>query len=526
MADYEDILYDNHPFPMTHPDHLGTLGALFGMNPAPAHRCRVLELGCGLGGNLVPLAALFPESEFVGIDLSQAQIAAAAADARSMGLKNLTFRALDIMDLTPEWGTFDYIICHGVFSWVPPEVQDRILAICRVHLAPQGIGYISYNTYPGWHIRGMIREMLRRHVSGSDPRKRIEQARALLSTMVDLLPAERSQPAAWLKGEVKTIADLSDAYVLYEHLVEVNTPLWFDEFVQRSRDAGLQYVADAEFHSMFSDRLGGDAAEKIGKLADGLVQTEQYLDYMQVRFFRRSLICRREVRLDRKLGHERMAGRWISSRLKLLDTDKFKTPEGMVFDTEEPLLKAALKVLTQHPQGLKFETLCHYAALVIGEPPSAEHHETLGGPLLELYANAALRIGTWPRPWVGTPPDDRPVAPGFARHQATQAAQCTNLKHQALGLDAVDRALIARMDGRSKAELAAVILEDLEAGRYNVSVDDEPLRDPELIGELIDKKLERLAQRALVLDPAQVPRYGALPGEAAAKPTPDPTPAG
>ncbi len=512
MADYEDILYDNHPFPMTHPDHLGTLGSLFGMQPAPIERCRVLELGCGLGGNLVPLAALFPDSTFVGIDLSQAQIAAAQADARSMGLSNLTFRALDIMDLTPEWGTFDYIICHGVFSWVPTAVQDRILAICRVHLAPQGLAYISYNTYPGWHIRGMIRQMLRRHATASEPRARIEQARALLATMVDLLPAERQQAAAWLKGEVSTIADLSDAYVLYEHLVEVNTPLWFDEFVGRSKEAGLQYVADAEFHSMFSDRLGPDAGDKIGRLAEGLVQTEQYLDYMQVRFFRRSIICRREVRLDRKLGHGRMAGRWVQSRLKLLDSDKFKTPEGMVFDTQEALLKAALKVLDQHPQGLKFEKLCHYAALVIGEDPTPEHHEALGGPLLELYANAALRIGTWPRPWISPPPDDHPVAPGFARHQATQAAECTNLQHQALGLDALDRALVARMDGRTRAELAAVVLEDLEAGRYNVSVDDEPLRDSELIAELIDKKLTRLAARALVLDPARVQRYGRLPG--------------
>lgn len=512
MADYEDILYDNHPFPYTHPDHLGTLGGLFGMTPAPIERCRVLELGCGLGGNLVPLAALFPQSEFVGIDLSKAQIAAAAADARSMGLSNLSFRAMDILDITPEWGPFDYIICHGVFSWVPPDVQDRILAICRVHLAPQGIAYISYNTYPGWNIRGMIRDILRRHATAGDPRARIEQARALLSTMVDLLPADRNQGAAWLKGEASVINDLSDAYVLYEHLVEVNTPLWFDEFVERSRAAGLQYVADAEFHSMFADRLGKDAGDRIGALASGLVQTEQILDYMQLRYFRRSLICRREVRLDRALGAERLAGRWIASRLKLLDSDKFKSPTGMIFDTSDLLLKSALKVLTQHPQGLRFETLCHHAALVADEEPSPEHREALGGPLLELYANAALRIGTWPRPWVGTPPEDRPVAPGFARHQATQAAQCTNLRHQALGLDAVDRALIARMDGRTRAELAAVILEDLEAGRYSVSVDDAPLRDPELVAELVEKKLARLAQRALILDPARVKRYGVLPG--------------
>lgn len=509
MADYEDILYDNHPFALTHPDHLHTLGALFGMSPTPIERCRVLELGCGLGGNLVPLAALFPDSEFVGVDLSTAQIAAATADAKAMGLSNLRFRAMDILEVTPEWGQFDYILCHGVFSWVPEAVQDRILAICRVHLAPQGLAYISYNTYPGWHVRGMIREMLRRHVTARDPAERIAQARALLSTIEHLVPADRSHAAAWLKQEVETIGRLSDAYVLYEHLVEVNSPLWFRDFVDRSMAAGLQYVADAEFASMFPDKLGGDAAERIGKLARGLVETEQYLDYVQVRFFRRSIICHRDLRLDRALDGGRLRGRWVASRLELLSDDTFKSPEGMVIDSHDPLVKAALKVLTQHPQGLAFDTLAHYAALVIGEEPGPAQREALGGPLLELFSTGALKLGTWPRPWTPTP-DDRPVAPGFARHQATQGPVCTTLTHRAVGLDALDRALVARMDGRTRAELCAVVAEDLEAGRYRISVEDEPLSDPALIAELVDKKLDHLAKQALILDPAHAKRYGAL----------------
>lgn len=514
MADYEDVLYDNHPFILTHPDHLHTLAALFGMTPAPIERCRVLELGCGLGGNIMPLAALFPTSEFVGVDRSHAQIAVGRADAAGLGLKNIHLHAMDILDITPAWGHFDYIICHGVFSWVPPEVQDRILGICRVHLAPQGIAYISYNTWPGWHVRGMIRSMLRRHVTAIDPAERVRQARELLSTLTQYAPADRSLSARWLRQEVEVIGQLSDAYVLYEHLVDVNTPMWFQDFAEQAARTGLQYLGDAEFDSMFAEKLGPGASDRIASMARGLVETEQYLDYLNVRFFRRSLLCHCEVKLDRALTANRLRGRWIASRLNLRDDDTFESPEGMVIDTHDDFVKAALKVLTEYPQGLAFETLVHYAALVIGRPPTKEDRTELGGPLLELFATGALRIGTWPRPWTPTP-GDNPVAPYFARYQARQGPGCTNLLHQGLGLDAVDRALIARLDGRDRKALVAAMLDDLTQGLYEVTVDEAPLTDPEMIAELIDKKLEKLAQRALILAPGSEgrseDRFGHVP---------------
>ena len=54
-----------------------------------------------------------------------------------------------------------------MYSWVPPDVQDAILRVCSRNLAPNGIAYVSYNTYPGWHVRMMAREMLVEH---DDPR--------------------------------------------------------------------------------------------------------------------------------------------------------------------------------------------------------------------------------------------------------------------------------------------------------------------------------------------------------------------
>src|SRR5262249_13699905 len=147
----------------THPDRLATVATLFGMRPAAVDCCRVLELGCAAGGNLIPMAQALPGSSFLGIDLSARQVAEGAKVVAALGLTNVALRRQRILDVDESWGTFDYILCHGVSSWVPAPVQDRILHICSANLAPAGVAYVSYNTYPGWHLSGMIRDMMCYH---------------------------------------------------------------------------------------------------------------------------------------------------------------------------------------------------------------------------------------------------------------------------------------------------------------------------------------------------------------------------
>src|SRR5262245_55529309 len=152
---YDEVPYESHPFAQTHPDHLATVATLFGMRPAPVARCRVPELGCASGGNLIPMAEQLPQSQFLGVDLSARQVDDGRRVLGPLGLTNVELRHASILDVDDGYGPFDYVLCHGVYSWVPPAVQDKILDVCAHNLAPQGVGYISYNTYPGWHMRGM-----------------------------------------------------------------------------------------------------------------------------------------------------------------------------------------------------------------------------------------------------------------------------------------------------------------------------------------------------------------------------------
>src|SRR5262249_9809582 len=143
---YDEVPYVSQPFPQTHPDRLATLGHLFGLAPAPLTRCRVLELGCASGGNLIPIAFHLPRSEFVGIDLWRRQVEMGHEGIKELGLTNIHIAHASIQDVDPAWGKFDYIISHGVYSWVPGHVQDNLLAISAQNLAEQGIAYVSYNT--------------------------------------------------------------------------------------------------------------------------------------------------------------------------------------------------------------------------------------------------------------------------------------------------------------------------------------------------------------------------------------------
>jgi methyltransferase-like protein/trans-aconitate methyltransferase len=495
VADYDQLLYDDFPFSESHPDNLAAIATLFGMDPPPLERARILELGCGLGGNIAPYGEIFPEGHFVGVDLSARQIEQGKSAVEALGLTNVDLQARNITDLGAELGVFDYIICHGVYSWVPAPVQERILSLCSELLSPQGLAYVSYNTLPGWHLRGAIRSVLREQVPKHEhPTVQARVARDFLGFWRQHLLTEHSPTQKWLGRELDTINILSDAYLYYEHLVENNEPLWFRDFAARAQTAGLRYVGDVQLTTMLPARYGPGVPESIAARAKTLIESEQHLDFLSLRYFRRSILTRGDVALDRHLTGERILNLRVRSKLTVTD-EGLKSDDGHVIDSPDPVVRGALDVLqAAKPQSMSVTELAAAAGV---EPMD------IAPSLLELLCMNFLDVHRWRRPFRSTP-GERPRVSRWARYQAARGdAKATNLRHDSIGLDSLDRVLLPAMDGtRDEAALQKVGLDAIVLGTVQATWEGQPMTDPELIAELIQIKLRHLADAGFVFDDA------------------------
>jgi SAM-dependent methyltransferase len=305
---YDHVRYPGMPFAETHPDRLRVLGSLYGMQAAPVSRCRVLELGCGVGGNLIPMAYDWPDSRFVGIDLSSTAIEQGKRQLGELGLSNIELRHCDILDVTEEFGEFDYIIAHGVYAWVPPHVREKMLSIFRSNLAPQGIVYVSYNSHPWSHIRNLTRDIMLYHVRGiADTQERIGQARGLLKFLAET--ATDKAYGAVLREQQERTSKVDDEVFYHDDLSPHFTAFWLYQVVEDAARHGLQYLADASFArpqlGSFSERI----IETLSAIPETeIVAREQYLDFVRGNSFRKTLLCHHGVELSKQIGPHSMQG--------------------------------------------------------------------------------------------------------------------------------------------------------------------------------------------------------------------------
>jgi SAM-dependent methyltransferase len=224
-ADDDDLLpYPSMPITHTQPAHLAALARLFGATAPAVDSARVLELGCASGGNIIPLAARFPLASFTGIDLSHRHIADGRKRIAALAIENIRLQQGDPATLDVAGERFDYVICHGVFSWVPKLTQDAIFRLCHEILAPNGVVTISYNVLPGWHLRMAIRDICLHYAGrGGSPQRRVGRARAALEQIAQA--SEKSEPYGQLmRTEARRLKQVPASYILGEFLAPDNRP--------------------------------------------------------------------------------------------------------------------------------------------------------------------------------------------------------------------------------------------------------------------------------------------------------------
>ncbi len=537
---YDDVPYPRLTFPLTHPSHLATIGRLLGLRPAAVDRCRVLEFGCASGSNLVPIAYGLPGSICVGIDLSGRQIAAARGMADGVGTRNTTFEQFYILEaagpLAERFGQFDYIIAHGLYSWVPEAVKEALLAACRQLLAPEGIAYVSYNCYPGCEPRDMLRRMCQYHGRReTEPRQDAAGTRRFLEFLHETVPKSGDAYPMSLLEKAASLLSEPDGVLLHDDLERDNDPVFFHQFMAHATRHGLQYLGDAHFGQMFGVGVEAAALDKIRRADDELV-FEQYLDFFYGRALRTTLLCRAEQTVERGLTPEAVRQLWFSSAAvpisgdgTLLLADQVTANDGQpvtfrapdcTLSVATPSGKAALAELAlARPTPLPFAELLARVRRRLPSIDAAGERQLLS-LAIEWFAMQLVELHAFSPP-LAAAAGDRPVASAVARYQlrdegngSGQASgsvfQVPNLfnRRVRLGGELAAVAVLALLDGQhDRAAIVAKLAAPVLDGRAAMRVEGRTVGDPQevrrFVAERVETCLADFSRNALLVEIAQ-----------------------
>ncbi len=377
---YDNFLYVSKAFSNTCISALMAKARIYGLDPVPVEDARVLELGSSCGGNIIPQALYNPTTTFTGIDLSPTQVKHGNELIESMGLKNITLLEKDIMDIDDSFGTFDYIIVHGIWSWVPDVVKDKILNICSRNLSDRGIAYVSYNTYPGWKRLEQLRDIMlysEKHAPSDSLQERTIYTKNVLKLISETMKLdERSQQISDYKiKNINRVLQSNDYYVGHEYLEAINDPVYVSEFIERAQEQGCAYIGDETLNRSFITWLDSNVENNIRTLArDSYIDKEQYYDYVYDTQFRMALLTK-GINKD-KISRDEMVQKKVLDTLyfnNALDEEPGVPPEWTnvmhisiqeLMDTKRPFNVAdILKHIEEHHPDSEIDTDAMYRRL-------------------------------------------------------------------------------------------------------------------------------------------------------------------
>lgn len=458
---YDAFAYPGFSYPNTHPDRLATMAILHGLSPAPVEHCRLLEIACGEGANLIPIAYAIPAGEFVGFDLARLPVERAQARICDLGLTNVRIFQGDVLEAGPDLGRFDYIVAHGLYSWAPAPVRDRLLGLCSELLAPEGIAFVSYNALPGSYLRRMLRDAMLFGTQG------VEDAELSVTAGLEFLhtiAAGRPEGDAYrvlLEDQLRRLGSHSAAGTFHDELSPEFYPLHFSDFVEHARKHGLEYLCDAEVPPPSDSCYRADLQQAIHAVSGGdVIKQEQALDFFRMRSYRETLLCRSDRQIRRGFSPESFESLSLASQAAPHAAEEagariFELPGGARMETSDPAVIWLLEQLGQRwPHSLSFRDL---KPLLAGLGLNLDSAGTL--LLVRLVISRMMALRAW------TPPlaeaiSARPRASASARREARDSLTATTLLHLTLKLDdAKVRALLMLLDGtRSRSELAQTML--------------------------------------------------------------------
>jgi methyltransferase-like protein/SAM-dependent methyltransferase len=498
---YNDVPYPSFTFSQTHPDRLATTAKLHGLKPADVGNCRVLELGCGDGSNLNWMAHAVPSSNFVGIDLSKKHIDEAKIVASEIGLTNAEFYELDVLKVNAEtFGKFDYIIAHGLYSWVPDFVRVKVLQIYSELLTENGIGYISYNVFPGCHLRDLTRNIMIFHSKDiAEPLEQVAESLKFIEFLSENLEKD-SLYGQIIRKEFSQMVDRSHENIFHDDLSEVNQPFYFTEFIAEAEKNNLQFLSEAEFYSSQTIQFTPKVREMLTSFGDDTVKTEQYLDFVKGRRFRQTLLCKQQINVNRQFSPEILHNFSLTSQVKCESSkpnlkpkavEKFIAASTATFQVDHALTKTALIYLSKiWSKSIKFNDLIAESTALLKKENCEVSNEDIGITteiLFQLFSAAFIKLHVF-EPNFTTKISDKPKVSEFARWQAKRGDTVTSLTGLSLSLkDDLVRKLLILLDGKRDKKS---ILAELKKYKKFKHINNLP--------QLYDDNLSQMAKNGLL----------------------------
>jgi len=507
MTTYDSIPYPSHCYQQSSPASLSAIANLFGLSPVKPEKARVLEIGCASGGNIIPLASRFSNARFLGVDLSEKQIEVGQQRVDALNLKNIELVAESILDLDLKDEAFDYIIAHGIYSWVPEDVQNRLLQICGDHLSDTGVAYISYNTLPGWNALKTVRDMMLYH-SGNfdDPAQKVLEARKMLNFIAQNIKSDGGAYKELLESEIKTLQQVDDNYLLHDHLEVVNHPCYFNEFMTSASRHGLVYLGDSDLASMYLGNHEKGAVETLGALND-VIRQEQYLDYITNRRFRMTVLCKNGNVFHRTLTDDSLAGLYIvpsyvlaenvsvasNTDITALKLKSVKKPENNADLTGNITCLCYLEILKAAPLLLTFEEIVERVATILKETDKAVIRKEFASVAFKMLFKNMIGLSSSGAGCV-THVSEKPEVFPAARQQGLSESLVANTRHEAVRLRNDQRVVMQYVNGsNSLNDIVECVKGHIEKGELSLKANDKAvdLSNPQAAG-LMKSYVERL----------------------------------
>jgi 2-polyprenyl-3-methyl-5-hydroxy-6-metoxy-1,4-benzoquinol methylase len=489
---YDAAPYRSVALMRLHPARLAGHAQLLGFDPPPLAKARVLEIGCASGGHIVPLAAAFPEARFLGVDVSPRQIEEGVGRIARLGLRNIVLSARSLTEIGAADGEFDYIIAHGLYSWIPEDLRAALLEVCGQRLSENGVALISYNVLPGWRLFQAVRDSMMLHAGGdTDLQARSAKTRRLFALMKEHADPETSYGRFW-RDEAQKMAAGDDAYFTHEIFEETNAPTTFRDFSDAASRHGLAYLAESRVRGNRLESLAPGAAAMVEDVSDGEpLAREQYLDIVSGRTFRESMLVRAAAlaKVELALDEGRLAALHLIAPIKLevrrdAGAASIVADEVSMGDVPSACLAAVERLIERRPSSSEL-------ADILPPEADAETRAALLALLMRMAQAGLLDVSAEPT-ICAQGLAARPRAWPLAASDAGAGALTATLRHAPFHMDPLDRLLLPKLDGlRNRDSLVDFVLAEVAAGRLQASGRAELLADRKAMRAALAAEVDR-----------------------------------